>query len=138
MLNRILIAVVSASLGLQGAGGLARAEPIGMSTSKDATDRERLAAQEVRRYVYLRTGELPGKTGQQGTIVIAQKNSPAVTDEAVRTASRDLQAQQYVLKTITTGGKKTWWIVGGTTRGRSTGRIGSRRSWACVSICMAT
>ena len=107
------MAVVSASLGLQGAGGLARAEPIGMSTSKDATDRERLAAQEVRRYVYLRTGELPGKTGQQGTIVIAQKNSPAVTDEAVRTASRDLQAQQYVLKTITTGGKKTWWIVGG-------------------------
>jgi hypothetical protein len=84
-----------------------------MSTSKDTTDRERLAAQEVRRYVYLRTGELPGKTGQQGTIVIAQKNSPAVTDEAVRTASRDLQAQQYVLKTITTGGKKTWWIVGG-------------------------
>lgn len=94
-------------------GGLARAESIGISTSKDATDQERLAAQEVRRYVYLRTGELPGKTGWQGTIVVAQKSSPTVTDEAVRTASHNLQAQQYVLKTTTAGGKKTWWIVGG-------------------------
>jgi len=94
-------------------GGVARAESVGMCTSKDATDLERLAAQEVRRYVYLRTGELPGKTGQQGTIVVAQKNSPVITDEAVRAFSRDLQAQQYVLKTTTAGAKKTWWIVGG-------------------------
>jgi hypothetical protein len=94
-------------------GGLARAESIGISTSKDATDQERLAAQEVRRYVYLRTGALPGQTEQQGTVVVAQKNSPALTHEAVRTASRDLQAQQYVLKTTTSGGKRTWWIVGG-------------------------
>jgi hypothetical protein len=93
--------------------GLARAESVGLRTSKESSDQERLAAQEVRRYVYLRTGELPGKTGQQGTIVIAQKNSPALTHEAVRTASRDLQAQQYVLKTTTVVGKKTWWIVGG-------------------------
>jgi hypothetical protein len=94
-------------------GGFARAESVGISTSKDASDLERLAAQEVSRYVYLRTGALPGKTGQHGTIVIAQKNSPAITDEVVLTASRDLQAQQYVLKTTTSGNKKTWWIVGG-------------------------
>ena len=93
--------------------GLARADSVGISTSKDASDLERLAAQEVSRYVYLRTGALPGKTGQHGTIVIAQKNSPAITDEAVRTASRDLQAQQYVLKTTNSGNKKMWWIVGG-------------------------
>jgi hypothetical protein len=93
--------------------GLTRAESVGISTSKDASALERLAAQEVSRYVYLRTGALPGKTGQQGTIVIAQKSSPAITDEAVRTTSRDLQAQQYVLKTTNSGNKKTWWIVGG-------------------------
>ncbi|MEI7948445.1 MAG: alpha-glucuronidase family glycosyl hydrolase, partial [bacterium] len=93
--------------------GLARADSVGISTSKDASDLERLAAQEVSRYVYLRTGALPGKTGQHGTIVIAQNNSPAITDEAVRTASRDLQAQQYVLKTTNSGNKKMWWIVGG-------------------------
>lgn len=93
--------------------GLARAEPVGISTSKDASDLERLAAQEVMRYVYLRTGALTGKTGKQGTIVIAQKNSPVITDEAVRAASQNLQNQQYVLKTTTTNSKKTWWIVGG-------------------------
>jgi hypothetical protein len=93
--------------------GLTRAESVGISTSKDALDLELLAAQEVSRYVYLRTGALPGKIGHHGTIVIAQKNSPAITDEAVRAASRDLQAQQYVLKTTTSGNKKTWWIVGG-------------------------
>ena len=113
MSNRILIAVVSVSLGLQGAGGLARAEPIGMSTSKDATDRERLAAQEVRRYVYLRAGELPGKTGQQGTIVIAQKKLACGHGRGCPHSRPGLAAAAVRAQDETTGGKKTWWIVGG-------------------------
>ena len=36
-----------------------------------------------------------------------------MTDDDVRAAAKELQPQQYLLKTTTVAGEKTWWIVGG-------------------------
>jgi hypothetical protein len=74
---------------------------------------QRLAAKEVVRYLYLRIGSLPEKIAQDGTIVIADKAADVVSDAATKAAAKDLQPQQYVIRTTTADGKKTWWIVGG-------------------------
>ena len=74
---------------------------------------QRLAAKEVVRYLYLRIGSLPEKIAQDGRIVIADKAADVVSDAATKAAAKDLQPQQYVIRTTTADGKKTWWIVGG-------------------------
>jgi hypothetical protein len=86
---------------------------VDIQTAPNGSPLEELAAKEVTRYLYLRTGVLPAKLAEQGTIVVVNKDSSAVTDASVRTAARDLESQQFVLKTTIVGGKKTWWIVGG-------------------------
>ena len=79
----------------------------------DAATTERLAAKEVRRYLYLRTGKLfpivrsNNKLPSKGSlIIVGQKGRPAVrtlTGENPKLASsvNSLEAQQYLLKTIT-------------------------------------
>ena len=78
----------------------------------EATTAECLAAQEVRRYVYLRTGKLlpivrsdknlPSKTP---LIIVGQKDRPAIrriTDKNAELASSigSIESQQYLIKTI--------------------------------------
>jgi len=78
----------------------------------EATTVEYLAAQEVRRYVYLRTGklltivqsdkDLPSKTS---LIIVGRKDRPAIkniTDKnmELETSTSSLKAQQYLIKTI--------------------------------------
>ncbi|MEI8373601.1 MAG: hypothetical protein WCJ35_12310 [Planctomycetota bacterium] len=74
---------------------------------------QRLAAKEVARYLYVRTGLLPEKIAEQGKIVVVRKDAARLSDTAVLAAAQDLRPQQYVLKTTVAEGKKTWWIVGG-------------------------
>jgi len=108
MTTRITAAIFILSL----AAGTARAG-IEIRTEPDASERLQLAAREVARYLYLRTGSLPGKIAADGVIVITEKDEALVTEASVRAAAADLRPQQYGLKTTTGEGVKTWWIVGG-------------------------
>lgn len=76
---------------------------------------ERLAAQEIQRYVYVRTGKLPviSTSKSPERIVIARKDRKNITDPAVRKAARNLRAEEYILRTTKSRGRGTWWIVGG-------------------------
>jgi alpha-glucuronidase len=94
-------------------------------SSSDATTTECLAAKEIRRYVYLRTGKLlpivrnsknlPSKTP---VIIVGQKDCPAVraiTDKNPELASstNSLQSQQYLIKTINFNDRQAVLITGG-------------------------
>ena len=83
-----------------------------IETAPNASAVERLAAMEVQRYVYLRTGELPttGKASQR--IIVARKDRPIVS-ASLRQTAKTLGPQQYILRTTITKGRKTWWVVGG-------------------------
>lgn len=85
---------------------------------------ERLAAKEIRRYLYLRTGQLVevvsgGDRKPSGpSIVIGCKDRPvvgAVVKGSPRLAEsvRTLQPQQYLLRTLSSGDAKTLLIAGG-------------------------
>ena len=74
---------------------------------------QQLAVKEIHRYLYLRTSLLPDKIAERGAIVIMHKDAALLSDTSVRAAAKDLQSQQYVLKTTWADGTRTWWIVGG-------------------------
>lgn len=85
--------------------------PAAIAIRQDASALEVLAANEVRRYVYLRTGALlPVARGQGGSdrIVVARKDRGFCGD-----LGQELAPQQFVLKTGMVDGKKVWSIVGG-------------------------
>lgn len=78
---------------------------------RDASEREWLAANEVRRYGYLRTGKvLPVKKGvtRGDRIVVSCKNLPFCGD-----LGQNLGPEQFVLKTVQREDQTTWWVVGG-------------------------
>ncbi len=94
-----------------GAGDVASPVPAAITIRQDASALEVLAANEVRRYVYLRTGALlPVARGQGGgdRIVVASKDRGFCGD-----LGQELAPQQFTLKTGTVDGKKVWSIVGG-------------------------
>ena len=88
-----------------------RRTPAVITIRPEASGLELLAAHEVRRYVYLRTGKvLPVKRGAVGgdRIVVTCKNRK-FCDEL----GQDLGPQQFTLRTSTAGGAITWSVVGG-------------------------
>ena len=90
---------------------IGRRVPAVITIRPEASGLELLAAHEVRRYVYLRTGKvLPVKRGAVGgdRIVVTCKNRK-FCDEL----GQDLGPQQFTLKTSTAGGAITWSVVGG-------------------------
>ena len=92
-------------------GHAAPAGPKVIAIRQDASELECFAANEVRRYVYLRTGKvLPVKRGviSGDRIVVACKNAKFCGE-----LGNDLGPQQFTLRTGTAGGKRVWWIVGG-------------------------
>ena len=106
----------------------ARAEsaaPVAIVCDQGVSAAERLAAKEVRRYVYLRTGKLlpivdtlKDKGGAEGgSIVVGTKDRPAVrallTDAKLKAAVDGLAAEQYVLKTLDYDGRPVLLIAGG-------------------------
>jgi hypothetical protein len=83
------------------------AAPPPIVTPAQSSPEESLAAHEVRRYIYLRTGQLPpirtfsGKTGK-AFIFIARKDQPEMQAMAAEASAREaaaaLQPQEYLLK----------------------------------------
>ncbi len=93
------------------AGGGGGPVPAAIAIRPEATALEVLAANEVRRYVYLRSGKLLPVTRGHGTsdrIVVSCKDARFCGD-----LGQALGPQQFILKTGTTDGKKSWSIVGG-------------------------
>jgi hypothetical protein len=87
------------------------AAPKVIAIRREASELESLAANEVRRYVYLRTGTLlPVRRGLTtgNRIVVSSKNAAFCGQ-----LGNDLGPQQFTLKTETAGGSKVWWVVGG-------------------------
>jgi len=91
--------------------------------SPEASFAEALAAKEIRRYVYLRSGKLlpiveglPAGGGG-GLIVVGSKGRPAVravlSDERLKAAVQRLAPQQYLLKTIEHEGRPIVLVAGG-------------------------
>jgi hypothetical protein len=85
---------------------------------------ERLAAREIRRYLYLRTGALVPIAAARSerpsgpSIIIGHKDQPvvsAVIKGAAQVADsvKSLQPQQYLLKTVPSGGESVLLVVGG-------------------------
>jgi len=89
----------------------APAAPRLIAIRKNASDLESLAANEVRRYVYLRTGKLlPVRRG------VSAGDRIVVTCKDARFCGglgNHLAPQQFMLKTRTAGAPRVWWIVGG-------------------------
>jgi len=77
----------------------------------DADAQEKLAAREIRRHVYLRTGELlPILQQAEGhAIIVARKDRPIVKQFSLG----ELGPQQYRLKTISHGNRRVVLVVGG-------------------------
>ncbi len=85
--------------------------PTAIAIRRDASELESFAANEVSRYVYLRTGEvLPVKKGLSAgdRIVVSCRNAKFCGQ-----LGHDLGPQQFTLKTGTAGGNTIWWVVGG-------------------------
>ena len=91
-------------------------------TSPDASKQEDLAAKEVRRYIYQRTGHLipiidnkNDIASFQSTIIITTRGSDfygTVCPSEVKDEVRDMKKEGYYVKTITTNNKKLHFIVG--------------------------
>lgn len=91
-------------------------------TSKNASSQETLAAKEIRRYVYQRTGQLlPIKSDnlssvESDVILLARKDSPLfqeLKNDDIQKSMTELKGQQYLLKTIKLDDKKVVIICGG-------------------------
>jgi len=101
----------------------ALAETVGILTPGDATPVETLAAKEVRRYVYLRTGRLlplvagSGSPRDQAWIVVANKNRPLVerflSGPELRAMVAALGPQQYLLRRVDHNDHGAILVVGG-------------------------
>ncbi|MBN2581215.1 MAG: hypothetical protein JXB10_19695 [Pirellulales bacterium] len=104
----------------------ARAEgPQAVRCAPDASYAERLAAREVRRYFYLRTGRLlpittEAKSPSSGEMfVVGAKQRACVlslladADPAVKKAVEGLQPEQYLVKTLVVDGRPAVLVAGG-------------------------
>jgi len=91
----------------------------------DATALEYLAAKEIRRYLYLRTGQLMPIVRYDGRlpstaelVVVGDKSRPAVEkvadyDTTLSNSVEALESEQYLLKTWESKGKRVTLITGG-------------------------
>ena len=71
---------------------------------REAAPQAQLAAKEVARYVYVRTGALP---------VIAPEMLPDATEAIVLATDAKLGAEAFAIKTATANGRRVWTISGG-------------------------
>lgn len=90
-----------------------------ISIRQHASPKELLAANEIRRYVYLRTGELlPVKSGAKRGDCIAVSTKGTGFCGAL---GKELGPQQFAIKTTDEGGHRVWSIVGGDEEGALNG-----------------
>jgi len=81
----------------------AQLTPVVIVSTPEATEIQRLAAREIQRYVYLRTG----------TMLPVKSSSPNTSDAITITIDSTLGEQKYRLKTIEQSGRKHLAITGG-------------------------
>ena len=105
-------------------GALASGEKAAIVCPTNASVLETLAAREIRRYVYLRTGRLlpvvpvgePLPERDQ-TIVVAKKGCPILAswagDAGLRSSLAELDTQSYLLRTLRQNGRRIVLVVGG-------------------------
>lgn len=101
--------------------------PATVFTPPTATAQEVLGAREIRRYAYLRTGELlPPAQGdvvpaEKDLVIVATKQRPLLeqftADAVLKTRILALGPQQYVLKTVARQGGRVLLVVGGDATG---------------------
>jgi hypothetical protein len=94
-----------------------------ITTPPNASWAESLAAREVRRYVFLRTGRLLDIAtrdrmfaGQGGIVVATKSHAPtlaATLDPVLAASLASLQPQEYRLKTVNLRSGRTLFVVGG-------------------------
>ena len=97
--------------------------PAAVVCTKDSSSVEKLAAKDVRRYVYLRTGKLLpivdrlASNAEGGWIVVGTKDRPAVqallSDNGQKAVVAHLGPEQYVLKTLRHDGQSALLVAGG-------------------------
>ena len=92
--RRIVVGMLAIVL----AAGSARAA-VEIRATPGGSAMQQLAVKELVRYLYLRTGVLPEQIAERGAIVVAPKDAALLSDASVGAAAKDLQPQQYVLKT---------------------------------------
>ncbi len=110
------------------AAGADKAEVVILSP-QDASYAETLAAKEIRRYLYLRTGKLPDIVQSGGAIpagteiiVVGEKGQPVIKALTERDAELDktvalLSSEQYLLRTVKVDKQKAVVITGGDSAG---------------------
>jgi len=87
--------------------------------SPQASKLEKLGAEELVRYIYLRTGELlSAEAGEElsggSAIVVARKDRPIVMgNKNIAMMAKGLGPQEYILKTVGKKRDRVVWIVGG-------------------------
>lgn len=96
---------------------------ISICTSTDASSQEKLAAKEVQRYLYLRTGKLAALAesasvipGSSQAVIVARKDRPMlpeIRNADLSAAISDLGPEQYLLRTVKKDMRKIVVIVGG-------------------------
>jgi len=102
--------------------------PIAVVYSKGASVQEMLAAKEVRRYIYLRTGlffpiiEFGSFPVKSDVVVIGQKDSKVFDkfitgNKSLSSEIAALQAQQYRIKSVNKNGRNVVLIAGGDSAG---------------------
>ncbi len=147
MLRRAMI-LLGSVLGCLGAwtSGVAGSEtkivPAAVVCAGDASFAERLAAGEIRRYVYLRTGRLLSvvdrlETASGGLIVVGSKSNKLVRtvleprpgdNDRSAVSVQDLEPEQYLLADSLWKDRPILVVAGGQCRGQSTGRTGRAAS----------
>jgi hypothetical protein len=105
------------------AGAQTRGTTVEIIRDAKASWMERLAAQEIRRYVYVRTGTLlnirtaAGEAATTQLIVVGNKDRAVITQRVpegeLRGAIDRLAAEQYVVKSVTEGDRKIILLAGG-------------------------
>ena len=105
------------------AGAQAPVVPSAIVCAKDVPFAESLAAREIRRYVYVRTGQLlsivdsPEARPEGALIAVGSKSRPAVAalaaEAGVKPAVEALGAEQYLIKTVRQGARPVLLVVGG-------------------------
>ena len=127
MAGRIIFLIAFGFISVVNAGQAAaqtqRDKPEVILTSSNPTEIERLAAKEIRRYLYLRTGQLmtiAAENRREPTcaIIIGRKDSGIIAEYAgtsgeIKSLADSLANQQYFIRTLTQDGKRHVLIVGG-------------------------
>jgi len=98
-------------------------KPVAIYLSENSSRLETLAAKEVRRYVYLRTGSLlplqhtvDAGSRQSDLILIAKKDDKILQeldDAGLKKKLNQIEGEQYILQTIAQSGRKITLICGG-------------------------